>query len=125
MQHHVIGHFACDIRDVENALSNILREEIARDIDCKPLLNALDSFKRMCKCFVVANVGDNDIVLGYRRKMGCANQQLLQLLGVLPLLGRNEECVDALFGKIRKVGKQWRGEDSLSWGYQIGFVEYQ
>lgn len=57
----ICSDFSNNITEVEDTLAEILRDEIAGELLCYPLLHTMDGIKRMPQGFIVAYVADNDI----------------------------------------------------------------
>ena len=60
-QHLIRRNFPYDIAQVEDALTQVLRDEVAGQADGESFLHAMDGVKGAGKGFVVAHVGNDDV----------------------------------------------------------------
>ena len=74
-KHGVGGHLTYDIGEVVDAFSEILGDEVAGELHLQAVLHAVDGVERTDEGFVVAQVGDDDIVLRYFGKGGGSDQK--------------------------------------------------
>ena len=62
LQDLISSDFAYDVAEMEDALTEILGDEIARELLGKTFLYTMDGFKSMGQSFIVTCVADNDII---------------------------------------------------------------
>ena len=91
LEHGVCRHFTYDVREVVDALAEVLRYEVAREAHGEAILHAVDGVKGVGEGFVVAGVGDDDVALRDVGQGGGLYQ--MGFKGIKPelLLGGDEE----------------------------------
>ena len=75
LEYGVGRYFAYDVGEVVDAFSEILGDEVAGELHLQAVLHAVDGVERTDEGFVVAQVGDDDIVLRYFGKGGGSDQK--------------------------------------------------
>ena len=63
LEHGVGGYLAYDVGQVVDALAEVLRDEVAREVHGESVLHAVDGVEGVGEGFVVAGVGDDDVAL--------------------------------------------------------------
>ena len=63
LKHGVGGYLAYDVGQVVDALAEVLRDEVARELHGETVLHAVDGVEGVGEGLVVAGVGDDDVAL--------------------------------------------------------------
>ena len=74
LKHGVGGYLAYDVGEVVDALAEVLGDKVTGEVHLKTGLYTMDGFKGTSESFVVTDIGDYDIALGYFGK-GCGLYQ--------------------------------------------------
>lgn len=86
-QQFVGGDLAGDLAQVEHAFANILREQVVADVALQPLFHAADAIECLGERLVMAQIGDDYLLIANRGNCGGLYQQILKLLGAKAFLG--------------------------------------
>ena len=117
LKHGVGGYLAYDVREVVDALAEVLGDEVTGEARLEAVLHAVDGVEGTDEGFVVAQVGDDDIALRYFGEGSSIDQERFQLFKACAALGGDEELGGIDVGKCLEERFALLGSDL------VGLVE--